>query len=233
MSLLGTAAMVAWHNLESGREAEHDCWHSREHLSERVGIEGFRRGRRGVAGDSAARERYFLMYEVDDLSVLTSEAYLDRLNHPSPWSQQVIPTICDMTRTLCRVRASIGDGVGGWVSTLRFGVSTEHRERLIQAAVDSIVRSLTKEEGVIAAHLLEGDKEGSGLKTEEKRLRGVSDAVADLVLMTEGYDEASVRASLIAETLESRLRELGVDGELILGVYQTRHVVSEADLANG
>jgi len=232
MSLLGKAAMVAWHNLMPGQEVGHDRWHSREHLFERVGIPGFRRGRRCVAPEGSAGECYFLMYEVDELSVLTSKVYLDRLNNPTPWSQRVIPTICDMTRTLCRVRASSGGGVGGWVSTLRFSVTEKDRERLIKSLSESVAPDLASEEAVTAAHLLEGDGASSGLNTEEKRLRGVSDSVADLVLIVEGYEREAVRSTLSPESMGELFGEKGAAGAMIQGVYQTRHVVSEADLTD-
>jgi hypothetical protein len=47
--LLGKGAFVAWHDIAAGREADYDRWHSQEHMLERVGIDGFRRGRRYVA----------------------------------------------------------------------------------------------------------------------------------------------------------------------------------------
>jgi hypothetical protein len=86
MALMGPATMVAIYDLEEEWESKHDDWHSHEHMHERVGIPGFLRGRRYVAdGDGT---RCFVLYEVDSLDVLTSDAYLERLNNPTPNSRK-------------------------------------------------------------------------------------------------------------------------------------------------
>jgi hypothetical protein len=70
MALLGLGAFVAWHGITDGREADYECWHSHEHMLERVGISGFLRGRRYVT--TANGPRYLVLYETTDIGVLTS-----------------------------------------------------------------------------------------------------------------------------------------------------------------
>lgn len=229
MSLMGKAAMVAWHDLEPGTEADHDDWHSHEHLFERVGIPGFRRGRRCRAtGD--ADEEYFLMYEVDDLSILTSDAYLARLNDPTPWSQRIIPTIRNMTRTLCRVRSSVGGGMGTAMLTLRFSPSADANASVVNWIEGELAPGLPRLKGVVGAHLLEGDATASGQTTDEARLRGGGDQIADLVLLVEGYDSAAVGALLENQLSPEELRRRGVASDSRRGVYQVAHAVTKADL---
>ena len=102
MSLIGSAAMVAIYDVEGGWEDRHDHWHSHEHMEERVGIPGFLRGRRYLAEGPGTR--CFILYEATSLDVLTSEAYLACLNHPTAWSSQTMPHFRNVTRTLCQVR---------------------------------------------------------------------------------------------------------------------------------
>ena len=45
MSLMGKGALVIWHDIAAGCETDYEEWHSKEHMLERVGIEGFLRGR--------------------------------------------------------------------------------------------------------------------------------------------------------------------------------------------
>lgn len=78
---------------------EHDDWHTHEHLPERLSIPGFLRGTRWTA--LQAPSSYFVLYEVDSLNVLASAAYLERLNHPSPWTQKMMPHYRGMTRGRC------------------------------------------------------------------------------------------------------------------------------------
>jgi hypothetical protein len=54
-------------------------WYIREHLQERVGIKGFRFGRRYELVSGGDR-RFFAFYEVESPDVLSSPAYLERLN---------------------------------------------------------------------------------------------------------------------------------------------------------
>ena len=90
MALLGKAALVIWHDPEEAAESDYNEWHSKEHMFERVGIPGFRRGQRGIAITGAPR--YFNLYEVDDFDVLTSAAYLARLDDPTAWTRRTSRT---------------------------------------------------------------------------------------------------------------------------------------------
>lgn len=233
MSLMGKAAMVAWHDLAPGTEADHDDWHSHEHLFERLGIPGFRRGRRcrALAASAGLTEEYFLMYEVDDLSVLTSEAYLARLNDPTPWSRRIIPTIRNMTRTLCRVRASVGGGMGTNVLTLRISPSTDVKASALDWIEGELLPGLPRLKGIVGAHLLEGDAAASGQTTDEAKLRGGGDRIADLVLLVEDYDSAAVCALSENQFSREELKRRGIASDSRCGVYQVAHSVTRADLS--
>ena len=106
MALLGKGALVIWHDPAPDAESDYNEWHSKEHMLERVGVPGFRRGFRYVALEGAPR--YLNLYEVDELATLTSRPYLDRLNDPTPWTRRVVPQVHNNSRTLCRVIASAG-----------------------------------------------------------------------------------------------------------------------------
>ena len=47
MPWLGRGALVIWHDVHD--ETDYNEWHSKEHMLERVGVPGFRRGMRYVA----------------------------------------------------------------------------------------------------------------------------------------------------------------------------------------
>ena len=57
MSLAGLGAVCIWHDLLPEARDDFHQWHNREHMPERVGIPGFRRGRRYVA--VASTPEYF------------------------------------------------------------------------------------------------------------------------------------------------------------------------------
>lgn len=229
MSLMGKAAMVSWHDLDSGTEVDHDDWHSHEHLFERVGLPGFKRGRRCRSNGEAAEE-YFLMYEVDDLSVLTSEAYLARLNDPTPWSTRIIPTIRNMTRTLCRTLFSVGGGLGTEILTIRFSAGGKRRSSIVNWLLDGRLSEVAARRGIVGAHLLEGDEAASGVQTDEARLRGGGDQIAELALIVEGYHPEALSGLLEDELSAERFVENGAGTECHCGLYRVAHVVTKADL---
>ena len=49
-------------------------------MPERVGIPGFRRGRRYRACDDGTRPEFFTLYEAESFEVLQGQDYADRLN---------------------------------------------------------------------------------------------------------------------------------------------------------
>ena len=111
MGWAGSGALIAWHDVEEGREAEYLDWHSHEHMKERLAIPGFLQGRRySVVGSGS---QFLILYTVMNPDVFTSQTYLERLNHPTDWTQQVMPALRNMNRSLCRVAAS--SGFGAWL----------------------------------------------------------------------------------------------------------------------
>jgi hypothetical protein len=184
MSLIGSAAMVAIYDVDGGWEDRHDHWHSHEHMEERVGIPGFLRGRRYLAEGPGTR--CFVLYEASSLDVLTSEAYLACLNHPTAWSSQTMPHFRNVTRTLCQVRVSVGAGLGGKMAYVPLSAAPSHADAL-RRGVEERFSELVGQPGILAAHLLEGDACASSIQTKEKELRGQSDSVADWLLVVEGY----------------------------------------------
>ena len=105
MPLLGHAAMLLSFDVAAEAIAEHDDWHTHEHFPERLSIPGFLRGTRWVS--LRGQPRYFVMYEVAELSTLVSDAYLQRLNNPSPWTSKVMTRYQGMSRGFCSVTASL------------------------------------------------------------------------------------------------------------------------------
>lgn len=229
MALLGRAAMLFWHDLAEGAEADFHHWHSHEHLPERVGVPGFRRGRRAVA--PRGRPRFLTLYEVESLATLTSPAYLARLNDPTPWTARTLATFRNSNRTLCRVAASFGQGVGGWIASLRLSPALGRAEELKAALSRQSLPGLLQGPGLVGAHLLQGDERSSRGETAEKRLRDRPDEIADWVVLVEGYEAGALaalrEAALSAESLEA----LGAAPGQAWGIYQVIHLLGESDLS--
>ena len=120
--------------------------------------------------------RYFIHYELASSDVLASNAYLERLNGPTPWTQRIMPTLGNFARGGGRVIAGTGRGHG-----------------CVLAAIKLDFRPLSFDLSLVAARWLETDAGRTNIATREKSMRAGDDSFARLVLI-EGFDEAAVTA---------------------------------------
>jgi hypothetical protein len=213
MPLLGQAAMLLAFDVAPEAIDEHDDWHSHEHLPERLSIPGFLRGTRWVA--QQGKPRYFVLYEVARLDVLTSRAYLQRLDNPSPWTSKMMPHYRAMSRGFCSVTGSFGAGVGHAASLIRFRPGAQAaalREWLLREALPE----LPSRRGVVGAHLLEGAL--TPPMTVEQRIRG-ADAGVDWAVLVTGYGDDAAAALALAGPAGPDLARRGA-AEVAHAVYR-------------
>jgi hypothetical protein len=189
MPMLGSAAMLLSFDVAPEAIDEHDRWHTHEHLPERLSIPGFLRGTRWVA--TSGSPRYMVVYEVQDLQVLASEAYLARLNDPTPWTQRMMPFYRGMRRGLCSVLGSFGHGQGGSAALIRFALQGENQEGARRWLLRQVLPEVPRTPGLGSAHLLVGAQ--AAAMTNEQRIRGVDRGVDSAVIVT-GYDSDAVDA---------------------------------------
>lgn len=180
--------MLLSFDVEADAIEEHDRWHTHEHLPERLSIPGFHRGTRWTAIDGAPR--YMVLYEVESLATLASEAYLARLNHPTPWTTRMMPRYKGMNRGLCAVVGSFGLGQGGTAALIRFTPEASHSTALIRWMLEAL-RAVPQMPGLGSAHLLQGAQ--TAAMTNEQRIRG-ADRGVDSALIVTGYDSDAVAA---------------------------------------
>jgi hypothetical protein len=224
MPLLGPAAMVLSFDVAAEAVDEHDDWHTHEHLYERLAIPGFLRGTRWVAW--RGQPRYFVLYEVADMDVLTSAAYLARLNDPSPWTSRMMPHYRRMTRGFCSVAGSFGAGLGHACLQIRFRPRPGEEDSLRRWMLSEALPTLPVRPGVGGAHLLEGVV--TPAMTREQSLRG-TDAGVDWVVAVSGYSIDALELLERQEFARSRLERLGaVDVEA--AVYTMAYSMTDRDV---
>ena len=193
--MLGQAAITMWWDIAPDMRSEFEDWHSHEHMPERLGIPGFLRGTRCAA--CSGEPSYFVLYEASHLATITGGAYLERLNHPSPWSRKMMPHHANMVRSLCRVRASFGGVISRAMATVRFS----------ESSLEEALPELAGRKGLTGAHLLESQPV-AGPQTTEQKIRGKDDA-ADRVLLICGYDVDAVKEAIAAySTLPGAVQRL-------------------------
>lgn len=102
---IGCGILAVWNDCAPDEREGYERWYLGEHLVERLGISGFRWGRRyrRIAGASQALPEYMTYYETDTASVLTSPEYLARVNDPTPETHRIMSGVFrNMNRTICR-----------------------------------------------------------------------------------------------------------------------------------
>jgi hypothetical protein len=171
--------LAIFNDVAAGRDAEFDEWFQGEHLIERLGVPGFLFGRRHKAiSGSAAYSNFYL---VESPAVLTSKAYLERLDNPTPMTKKIMSEVFrKMDRTLCHRAARFGAFRGAYVVTARFNE---------QPDVDALTKqaeALVRDTSIVACEVWTAvDPAGQPVSMEEK-LRG---------------GDKKIKACLMADTL--------------------------------
>jgi len=193
-------AVLLLFDVGSGMEAEHDDWHTHEHMPERLGLPGFLRGSRWIA--SSQGPRYCVLYEVAGLEVLESAAYRSRLDNPTPWTSSMMSHYLDMRRTLCSISAREGPGLGTYGCLACFTPRPGEEQGLRKWLSEDVLPDLSQRPGLSGGFVLQNAVEAS--MTSEQAIRGRDASVHSAVLVT-GYDEAAVSAVGNSDLSNTRL----------------------------
>lgn len=223
MAFLGGAFLAIWTDITGLDEQEYDAWLVHEHMPERLAIDGFLRGRRYV-NSAAVADRYFIVYEADNLSTLTGQQYVGMLNNPTSWTRQVMPHMHHFVRTGCRLVASQGKNISGAMATVRFNASVTSTE----ASASGLCAQLVSDRAIISAHLGVSEESVSSVPTLEKELRKgdvVEGAVAS-VLLLESSSLGSLKLRLadiknLVKQYVSDAREIRID------TYELSYLLTE------
>lgn len=224
MPLLGKAAMLLSFDIAQTAIPEHDDWHTHEHLPERLSIPGFVRGTRWVA--LHGQPRYFVMYEVEQLATLTSDAYLARLNNPSPWTSKMMPHYRGMTRGFCSVAGSFGVGLGCAGLLIRFKPEKRAESARRDWLLSDALPRLPSRPGLGSVHLLEGAL--APQMTNEQRIRG-ADAAVDWALLVTAYAQDELTRLEQRDLCAKELEAHGATG-VHFGMYRMEYMLAGRDI---
>ena len=147
------------------------------------------------------------MYEADDLAVLTSAAYLARLNAPTPATQRALKHFRNTSRAVCRVVHSLGSSSGGHMLAMRLAIAPEASDAMCELLVAQAFPRAMALIGVVACHLYAADEGASYARTAESSTRRF-DVPAWVLLCETTFVEAAERARRLFDGTE--LRNLGV-----------------------
>lgn len=204
--------LAIWNDIASEGYEHFELWYNREHLQERVGVPGFRFGRRYEAVSGGDR-RFFAFYEVDSPDVLTSPAYLKRLETPTPWTQKTMTYFRGMVRTVCDLRQSAGDLVGSYAVVLRADGAFAPTP-----AAGALVEDLIGQPSIARVQLWTAAAGQTKADTAEMKIRGKDRLTAGaLVVECVRLADAERVVSMLSKGTPA---SLGITGPSVLGIYR-------------
>src|SRR5246127_4945022 len=101
MPIAGKGMLLTSMDIEPAHAEEFNRWYDREHLEERVAIEGFLEARRYRAHTGSPKNLF--LYSTRTIEVLDSPAYRARLANPTAESKKNMANFKNMIRVVARI----------------------------------------------------------------------------------------------------------------------------------
>ena len=187
MPLAGKGMLITSMDVDAADDQEFNVWYDREHLAERVAIDGFLEARRWIAVE--ASPKYFCTYSTAAFEDLSSPAYKKALANQTARSTKNISGFKNMIRAVGRITASRGQGRGGALCVVRLRPGAGSAEALRTKLRELMDPGMLP--GIISMHLIESDPQLSKSLTEPDK---PNPGAGDWFLLIEGTDTSAVRA---------------------------------------
>jgi hypothetical protein len=223
MPLAGKGMLLTSMNIDPSHEAEFNRWYDREHLEERVAIDGFLEARRYVAQDG--NPKYLSLYSTETFEVLDSPAYRTALANQTAWSKANIARFKNMIRAVARITLSLGVGRGAALGIIRLRPSAGGAEKLRTAVRDQL--DPAKLDGTISMHLIESDPALSKPMTDDPD--APNPGAGDWFVLIDATDVNAVPVAA------ARFNDNAVFKPLVIssGVYRLMWDIAKSDLPRG
>jgi hypothetical protein len=221
MPLAGKGMLLTSMDIDPSDEAEFNRWYDREHLLERVAIDGFLEARRYIAHQGSPK--YLCLYSTATFEVLNSPTYRTVLMNPTDWSKTNLARFKNMIRAIARITVSRGQGRGAALGIVRLRPRAGDKDKLRTALRDRL--DPEKLDGIISMHLIESDPALSRPITDDPP---VSDpGSSDWFVLIDATDVRAVSAAIT-----DRLGEVPAPmAETIsTGVYKLMWDLAKSDL---
>jgi len=191
MPLPGKGMLLTSMNIDDADDEDFNRWYDREHLEERVAIEGFIEARRYVAHSGSPK--YLCLYSTETIEVLDSPAYRARLANATDWSKKSMARFKNMIRAVARITISRGQGRGAVLGIVRLRPDAGSEDALretLRARLDPEAL-----DGIISMHLIESDAKLSGPTAE---IPSASADAGDWYVLIDGTNVSAISTLLAA-----------------------------------
>ena len=222
MPLAGKGMLLTSMDIDPKDEADFNRWYDREHLIERVAIDGFLEARRYIAHQGSPK--YLCLYSTETFEVLDSPAYRTVLMNPTEWSKTNLARFENMIRTIARITISRGQGRGAALGIVRLRPAAGRHDELRATLRERL--DPDEPDGIIAMHLIESDPALSKPLTDDPPVS--NPGAGDWFIL---IDATNVNA--ISELMAARFTGSGVfDGGMKIssGSYQLMWDLARSDI---
>jgi len=200
MPLAGKGMLLTSMDIDPSDEADFNRWYDREHLIERVAIDGFLEARRYIAHHGSPK--YLCLYSTETFEVLDSPAYRKALTTPTDWSKTNLARFKNMIRTIARITISRGQGRGAALGIVRLRPAEGGHDKLRALLRDQL--DPEQRDGIISMHLIESDPALSKPLTDDPK---VSDPGAgDWFVLIDATNVNAVSDAIVALVFESGIK---------------------------
>jgi hypothetical protein len=221
MPIAGKGMLLTSMDIDAADEAEFNRWYDREHLEERVAIDGFLEARRYLAHNGSPR--FLFLYSTKNLDVLDSPAYRARLSNPTEWSKKNMARFKNMIRAVARITVSRGVGRGARLGIVRLRPEAGH-EQALRTALTAKLDPGTLDD-IISMHLLESDAKLSGPTGE---IPAAGSGASDWFVLIDGTNVGA-----ISEVMAARFVGTAAPAHAALvssGIYELLWDVAKSDI---
>ena len=220
MPMAGKGMLLTSMNIDASDDAEFNRWYDREHLEERVAIEGFLEARRYVAHEG--NPKYLSLYSTETFEVLDSAAYRTALASQTAWSKANIARFQNMIRAVARITISRGTGRGAALGIIRLRPPAGGEDKLRAALHEQLDPASL--DGIISMHLIESDPALSKPITDDPS--APNPGAGDWFVLIDGTDVGPVSAVMPRFSGNAALKPLIISS----GVYRLMWDLGKSDI---
>ncbi len=218
MPIAAKGMLLTSMDIDAADEADFNRWYDREHIAERVAIDGFVEARRYVA--EVGSPKYLSLYSTATFETLDSPAYRAALANQTEWSKRNIARFRNMIRAVARITISRGQGRGAVLGILRLRpIDADKLRPMLALRLDPEML-----DGGISMHLLESDPALSKSLTDD----GPGPGAGDWFVLIDATDVTSVARAM---ALRFDSQELVGAGRIVSsGIYRLMWDLAKSDL---
>ena len=219
MPMAGKGMLLTSMDIDAAHEAEFNRWYNREHLEERVAIDGFLEARRYVA--QIGKPKYLSLYSTATFDVLDSPAYRTALANQTKWSKANIARFKNMIRAVARITISHGVGRAAALGIIRLRPGGGKDK--LRAALDALLDP-TDLDGIISMHLIESDPALSKPLTDDAA--ATNPGAGDWFVLIDATDVGAVPAATILFLDNTAFKPLVISS----GIYRLMFDLAKSDI---